>query len=124
MKQILGMVTVVLTGDQGLSGLDKFATSDDNKQWKDAVSNFKMKNDESFDENDFIFVKSNLKKRKVFLNDLKYIVALGDYVKLVTENDSLIVLKSGVSKYKLLISRGGNDSWKHRGDANNEASTR
>lgn len=30
-------------GDQGLSGLDKFATSDDNKQWKDAVSNFKMK---------------------------------------------------------------------------------
>jgi FkbM family methyltransferase len=30
-------------GDQGLSGLDKFATSDDNKQWKDAVSNFKIK---------------------------------------------------------------------------------
>jgi two-component system LytT family response regulator len=59
-----------------------------------AVSNFKMKNDESFDENDFIFVKSNLKKRKVFLNDLKYIVALGDYVKLVTENDSLIVLST------------------------------
>jgi DNA-binding LytR/AlgR family response regulator len=59
-----------------------------------AVSNFKMKNDESFDENDFIFVKSNLKKRKVFLNDLKYIEALGDYVKLVTENDSLIVLST------------------------------
>ena len=49
---------------------------------------------ESFDENDFIFVKSNLKKRKVFLNDLKYIEALGDYVKLVTENDSLIVLST------------------------------
>jgi FkbM family methyltransferase len=30
-------------GDQGLSGLDKFATSDDNKKWKDTVSNFKMK---------------------------------------------------------------------------------
>ena len=59
-----------------------------------AVSNFKMKNDESFDENDFIFVKSNLKKRKVFLNDLKYIEALGDYVKLVTDNDSLIVLST------------------------------
>jgi DNA-binding LytR/AlgR family response regulator len=59
-----------------------------------AVSNFKMKNDEAFDENDFIFVKSNLKKRKVFLNDLKYIEALGDYVKLVTENDSLIVLST------------------------------
>ena len=62
-----------------------------------AVSNFKMKNDESFDENDFIFVKSNLKKRKVFLNDLKYIEALGDYVKLVTENDSLIVLSPPIS---------------------------
>ena len=59
-----------------------------------AVSNFKMKNDESFDENDFIFVKSNLKKRKVFLNDLKYIEALGDYVKLVTVNDSLVVLST------------------------------
>jgi DNA-binding LytR/AlgR family response regulator len=59
-----------------------------------AVSNFKMKNNEAFDENDFIFVKSNLKKRKVFLNDLKYIEALGDYVKLITENDSLIVLST------------------------------
>ena len=53
-----------------------------------------MKNNEAFDENDFIFVKSNLKKRKVFLNDLKYIEALGDYVKLITENDSLIVLST------------------------------
>ena len=59
-----------------------------------AVSNFKMKNNEAFYENDFIFVKSNLKKRKVFLNDLKYIEALGDYVKLITENDSLIVLST------------------------------
>tara|TARA_B110000093_G_C12758146_1_gene321361 strand:+ start:161 stop:508 length:348 start_codon:yes stop_codon:yes gene_type:complete len=53
-----------------------------------------MKNNEAFYENDFIFVKSNLKKRKVFLNDLKYIEALGDYVKLITENDSLIVLST------------------------------
>jgi len=67
-----------------------------------AVSNFKMKNDESFDENDFIFVKSNLKKRKVFLNDLKYIEALGDYVKLVTENDSLIVL-STMKTFEVLL---------------------
>ena len=39
-------------------------------------------------------------------------------------DDSLIVLKSGVSKYKLLISRGGNDSLKRSGDDNKEASTR
>ncbi|HET8885082.1 MAG TPA: LytTR family DNA-binding domain-containing protein [Salinimicrobium sp.] len=43
------------------------------------------------DEN-FIFVKSNLKKRKVFLKKLKYIEALGDYVKFVTETDNFIVL--------------------------------
>jgi DNA-binding LytR/AlgR family response regulator len=43
------------------------------------------------DEN-FIFVKSNLKNRKVFLNKLKYIEALGDYVKFVTEKDTFVVL--------------------------------
>ena len=59
-----------------------------------AVSNFKMKNEDGFDDEDFIFVKSNLKKRKVFLNELKYIEALGDYVKLVTVNDSLVVLST------------------------------
>ncbi|MFK5982962.1 MAG: LytTR family DNA-binding domain-containing protein [Flavobacteriaceae bacterium] len=59
-----------------------------------AISNFKMKNEDGFDDEDFIFVKSNLKKRKVFLNELKYIEALGDYVKLVTENDSLVVLST------------------------------
>jgi len=59
-----------------------------------SVTNFKLKNDDGFDEEDFIFVKSNLKKRKVFLNELRYIEALGDYVKLVTEHDSLIVLST------------------------------
>ncbi len=43
------------------------------------------------DEN-FIFVKSNLKNRKVFLNKLNYIEALGDYVKFVTEKDTFVVL--------------------------------
>lgn len=59
-----------------------------------AINIFKLKNEDSFDDEDFIFVKSNLKKRKVFLNELKYIEALGDYVKLVTENDSLVVLST------------------------------
>ncbi len=59
-----------------------------------SVTNFKLKNEDGFDEEDFIFVKSNLKKRKVFLNELRYIEALGDYVKLVTEHDSLIVLST------------------------------
>mgnify|MGYP006196112495 FL=1 len=37
-------------------------------------------------------MKSNLKNRKVFLNKLKYIEALGDYVKFVTEKDTFVVL--------------------------------
>ena len=59
-----------------------------------AVTNHKLKNEEGFDDEDFIFVKSNLKKRKVFLNELRYIEALGDYVKMVTEHDSLVVLST------------------------------
>lgn len=59
-----------------------------------AITQHKLRNDDGFDEEDFIFVKSNLKKRKVFLNELRYIEALGDYVKLVTEHDSLVVLST------------------------------
>ena len=59
-----------------------------------SVTNYKLKNEDGFDEEDFIFVKSNLKKRKVFLNELRYIEALGDYVKMVTEHDSLVVLST------------------------------
>ena len=59
-----------------------------------AIANFRLKNEDDFDDGEFIFVKSNLKKRKVFLNDLRYIEALGDYVKLVTEHDALVVLST------------------------------
>ena len=41
-----------------------------------------------------IFVKSNLKKRKVYIKDIKWIEALGDYVKLITEENSLVVLST------------------------------
>jgi two-component system LytT family response regulator len=67
-----------------------------------AITNFKLKNDDGFDDEDFIFVKSNLKKRKVFLNELKYIEALGDYVKLVTDHESLVVLSTMKSFAALL----------------------
>lgn len=67
-----------------------------------AITNFKLKNDDGFVEEDFVFVKSNLKKRKVFLNELKYIEALGDYVKLVTYHESLVVLSTMKSFAALL----------------------
>lgn len=41
-----------------------------------------------------IFVKSNLKKRKIFINEIKWIEALGDYVKLITKNKSFVILST------------------------------
>ena len=41
-----------------------------------------------------IFIKSNLKKRKVYTKDIKWIEALGDYVKLITNNGSYVILST------------------------------
>lgn len=58
-----------------------------------AINLFQLKsNGASLEDENFIFVKSNLKNRKVFLNKLDYIEALGDYVKFVTEKDTFVVL--------------------------------
>jgi len=42
----------------------------------------------------FIYVKSNSKKSKVYLEEIKYIEALGDYVKIITKTGSFIVLST------------------------------
>lgn len=58
-----------------------------------AINLYRLKNEgNAAEDENFIFVKSNLKKRKVFLKKLKYIEALGDYVKFVTEKDNFVVL--------------------------------
>ena len=58
-----------------------------------AINLFQLKsNGAPLEDENFIFVKSNLKNRKVFLNKLDYIEALGDYVKFVTEKDTFVVL--------------------------------
>jgi DNA-binding LytR/AlgR family response regulator len=54
----------------------------------------KITNEPEIELGEFIFVKSNLKKRKVYLNSLKYIQALGDYVKLITNDETLVVLST------------------------------
>ena len=41
-----------------------------------------------------IFVKSNLKKRKIYINEIKWIEALGDYVKLITKDKSFVILST------------------------------
>ena len=59
-----------------------------------ALEHHKLRFDNSGNEGDHIFVKSNLKKRKVFINNILWIEALGDYVKIVTQDESLIVLST------------------------------
>lgn len=41
-----------------------------------------------------IYVNSNLKKVKVVIHDIKWIEGLGDYIKLVTDNSSILVLST------------------------------
>jgi DNA-binding LytR/AlgR family response regulator len=54
-------------------------------------SNYAAKSNE---DDEHIFVKSNLKKRKVILSSIKWIEALGDYVKLVTDESNIVVLST------------------------------
>jgi DNA-binding LytR/AlgR family response regulator len=43
---------------------------------------------------DYIFIKANSKNVKVFLHEIKYIEAMGDYVKIVTDLSSYMVLST------------------------------
>ena len=54
----------------------------------------KMKENLNDSEGEHIFVKSNLKKRKIYINQIKWIEALGDYVKLITNSKSFVILST------------------------------
>lgn len=45
-------------------------------------------------ENDHIFIKSNLKKLKIYTAKIKWIEAYGDYVKVITEDEIHLVLST------------------------------
>lgn len=60
---------------------------------KRAIAKYEQMNRADEDE-EHIFVKSNLKKRKVILNDIKWIEALGDYMKLVTDEANIVILST------------------------------
>lgn len=68
---------------------------------KRAVAKYEQINKVTEDE-EHIFVKSNLKKRKVVLNDIKWIEALGDYIKLVTDEANIVILSTMKSFEKQL----------------------
>ncbi|MCX6185170.1 MAG: LytTR family DNA-binding domain-containing protein [Flavobacterium sp.] len=69
--------------------LDRF-----NASVKRALDFHLLKNDNSDEDAEHIFIKSNQKKLKIFTSKIKWIEAFGDYVKVVTEEDSNLVLST------------------------------
>jgi DNA-binding LytR/AlgR family response regulator len=69
--------------------LDRF-----NASVKRALDFHMLKNDNLEEDAEHIFIKSNLKKLKIFTSKIKWIEAFGDYVKVVTEEDSNLVLST------------------------------
>ena len=65
-----------------------------NASVKIAIDFHILKNDPKEDDGDHIFIKSNLKKLKIFTSKIKWIEAFGDYVRVVTEDDSNLVLST------------------------------
>jgi len=45
-------------------------------------------------DDDYINFKSNKKKKQIYINDIKWVEALGDYVKIITEENSFAVLST------------------------------
>ncbi|MCM4172752.1 DNA-binding response regulator [Arenibacter sp. TNZ] len=60
---------------------------------KRAVANYEQMHKVT-EEEEYIFVKSNLRQRKVVLNDIKWVEGLGDYIKLVTNEGNVVILST------------------------------
>lgn len=60
----------------------------------DKAVNVANSSKDNIHEGEYIFIKSNLKKRKVFIDDIKWVEALGDYIKVVTHENSFVVLST------------------------------
>jgi len=59
-----------------------------------ALEQHKLKLEDFDKEGEHIMIKSEHKKHKVYINDIKWIEALGDYIKLVTLEDSFVILST------------------------------
>jgi two-component system, LytTR family, response regulator len=53
---------------------------------------FKMKTETTEDSGNFIIIKTNFKKVKIFTDTIKWVEAFGDYIKLVTEEETFTIL--------------------------------
>jgi two-component system LytT family response regulator len=65
-----------------------------NASVKRAIDLHLLKKENKEEEGEHIFIKSNLKKLKIFTSKIKWIEAFGDYVRVVTEEDSNLVLST------------------------------
>ncbi len=61
---------------------------------KRALENYSLHHEAPIENGEHIFIKSNLKKLKIFTSKIKWIEAYGDYVKVVTEDASNLVLST------------------------------
>ncbi len=61
---------------------------------KRALNLFVLLNEVKEDDGEFIFVKSSLKKLKLFVSKINYLEASGDYVKIFTDDDMYKVLST------------------------------
>ncbi len=96
---------IVISGDLShafkafeYNAIDYLAKPTSKKRFNDAIAKtvLQAKMKENFQDYDgeHIFVKSNLKKRKIYINEIKWIEALGDYVKLITNTKSFVILST------------------------------
>ncbi|NBL64293.1 response regulator [Flavobacterium sp. NST-5] len=59
---------------------------------KRAIDLYNLRRENLDEDSEHIFIKSNLKKLKIFTAKIKWIEAYGDYVKVVTEDENHLVL--------------------------------
>lgn len=59
-----------------------------------ALQQYSLLKDAPEEDGTHIFIKSKLKKLKVFTNRIKYIEAYGDYIKVITDDETHLVLST------------------------------
>lgn len=65
-----------------------------NKAVQKAIELHQMRKEVPEEEGEFIFVKSNLKNLKIYIARIKWVEAFGDYIKIITDEGSHLVLST------------------------------
>lgn len=75
-----------------------------NQAIKKAVALHKLRKDSLDEEPEHIFIKSNLKKLKIYTQKIKFVEAFGDYIKIVTDDDIYMVLNT-MKAYETILNK-------------------